>query len=602
MAGSFTVQASTTADESGLGGGQITGIVAITRKPTLTIESSPLSFTESSAPEVVSPTLMISQPNGRLITGATIRLNGYIAGQDALQFVDQEGITGSWDSAAGVLTLTGTATAATYQSALESVAYFNSSQDPSQCARSAQFVVTDALFSSMSATRQINVAAVNNAPTIAAPQSQFTVEDVPLAFSVSSGNGITLADVDSEGNPEQVTLTVTNGTLTTSDAPNAPASNITLTAPLNSLNGALDGLVFTPSANYFGTTSITISINDLGNTGTPGPRSASVTIPINVAPVAHTPSVTNADVEEGHRSDSGLVITPNSADQSLAGYFQITDITGGTLFQNNGATPINDGDFITFAQGRAGLLFTPAAGSLAPGAFMVQASVSNSAAGLGGDTVQASISVVAAPLVVRRASLELENEPVVPITTASLYVIGPVDAAEEISYTVLSLPQHGTLLLDGAPLQVNGSFTRADVDGGGLSYAPLNGLALPDSFQFQANDAMGRTTGTAVFHIKPQPIPITPLPPVTPSPSPSTGPDQTLILPDSNVIVFPSQGSAVPTPASNPASVPTPPAKSVVPAQVPAANPAPKGVAAGAAEGRGCGCRSWANVGSGEAG
>jgi VCBS repeat-containing protein len=593
VTGSFTVRASTTADASGLGGGQITGVIAITRKPTLTIEPAPLSFTERSAPQAISPMLTISQPNGRLITGATVRLNGYVAGQDALQFVNQNGITGSWDSAASVLTLTGTAAAATYQSALESVAYFNSSQDPSQTAHSAQFVVTDALFSSISATRQINVIPVNNAPTIAAPQSQSTVEDVPLAFSTSLGSGITLADVDSEGKPEQVTLTATNGTLATSYAPNAPASTITLTAPLNSLNAALDGMIFTPSPNYFGPASITISINDLGNTGTPGPRSASMTIPINVAPVAHTPRVTNADVEEGHRSDSGLVITPNSADESLVGYYQITDITGGALLQNNGVTPINDGDFITFAQGQAGLLFTPTAGSLATGAFVVQASVSNSVAGLGGNTVQATISVVAAPLVVQRASLELENEPVVPITTASLYVISPVDAAEDISYTVLSLPQHGTLLLDGAPLQVNGSFTRADVDGGGLSYAPLKGVALPDSFQFQANDAMGRTTGTAIFHIKPQPIPITPLPPVTPSPAPASGPDQNSNLPDSIVTITPSQGSTstqedgqntVPAPAANPVNVPTPPGKSAVPAQTPAAhaNPAPKGGAGSA--------------------
>jgi hypothetical protein len=580
VTGSFTVQASTTADDTGLGGTQIAGTIAITRKPTVTVQSTPLSFTEGSSPQVISQTLTITEPNGRAVTGATVRLNGYVADQDALQFVDQNGITGSWDSVAGVLTLTGTASAATYETALQSVTYVNSSQDPSQNSRSAQFVVTDALLSSMSATRPIGVSAVNNAPTITSPLSQSTNEDVPLQFSPSGGNGITLGDVDSENNPEQLTLTATNGTLATSAAPNAPVTTLTLTAPLGSLNAALDGLIFTPSLHYWGTATITVNINDLGNTGLPGPRTSTTTLIINVAPVAHTPSVTDTDVEEGHRSNSGLVITPNSADQSLPGYYKITGITGGTLLQNDGVTPINNGDFITFAQGLAGLHFTPASGSVAPGAFIVQASVSASDAGLGGQTVEAIISVEAGPLVVQRATLELDNEAVVPITIASLYVVGSLGAAEEISYTIVSLPVHGTLLLNGAPLPVNASFTAQDVEGGALSYAPLNGVPLADSFQFQANDAVGRTTGTATFHIKPQPIPINPLSPPTPAPTEpiQNTPSDTggiTTLPDDSGSTQGSGSSTVPVPASAPGSTsPSPGTAARSQAKLPAGNPA----------------------------
>ena len=80
------------------------------------------------------------------------------------------------------------------------------------------------------------------------------------------------------------------------------------------------------------------------------------------------PSVTNATTTENTQTTSGLVITPGANDSSAA-YFQITCITGGTLYQNNGTTPITNGSFITLAQGEAGLKFTPNAGSLVPGGF-----------------------------------------------------------------------------------------------------------------------------------------------------------------------------------------------------------------------------------------
>jgi len=50
-------------------------------------------------------------------------------------------------------------------------------------------------------------------------------------------------------------------------------------------------------------------------------------------------------------------------------HFKITGITGGTLFKNNG-TPISNNNFITFAEGNAGLKFTPAATSTRPPGFV----------------------------------------------------------------------------------------------------------------------------------------------------------------------------------------------------------------------------------------
>ena len=74
-------------------------------------------------------------------------------------------------------------------------------------------------------------------------------------------------------------------------------------------------------------------------------------------------------------------------------FFQITGISGGTLFQSNGTSQINNGDFITVAQGAAGLKFTPTTNSLAVGSFTVQESTSNGVGGLGGTTTTATIPV-----------------------------------------------------------------------------------------------------------------------------------------------------------------------------------------------------------------
>ena len=77
-------------------------------------------------------------------------------------------------------------------------------------------------------------------------------------------------------------------------------------------------------------------------------------------PVAHTPSVTNAATNENQTTTSGLVITRNPLDGSTTIFFKITDISGGSLFLNDGVTSVAGNSFITSAEGAAGLIFAPA--------------------------------------------------------------------------------------------------------------------------------------------------------------------------------------------------------------------------------------------------
>src|SRR5205823_3987574 len=72
----------------------------------------------------------------------------------------------------------------------------------------------------------------------------------------------------------------------------------------------------------------------------------------------------------------------NPLDGPEVSHFKISAIQGGTLFQNDGVTPIHNGDFITNTQGNAGLKFTPTFQSIVPGRFTVQSSIGANDAGV----------------------------------------------------------------------------------------------------------------------------------------------------------------------------------------------------------------------------
>ncbi|HCD36748.1 MAG TPA: hypothetical protein DEQ23_06970, partial [Chlorobium sp.] len=156
------------------------------------------------------------------------------------------------------------------------------------------------------------------------------------------------------------------------------------TATINASTGAWS---YTPTANYNGSDSFTVTVID--DDGFAKTQQISLT----VTPVPDTVSVTNASTDEDTQTVSGLVISRNAADGSETEYFKITEISGGTLYKNDGTTAISNGTFITYAEGNAGLKFTPSANSTSNGTFQVQGSTTNSEGGLGGSAVAASITV-----------------------------------------------------------------------------------------------------------------------------------------------------------------------------------------------------------------
>ncbi len=218
-----------------------------------------------------------------------------------------------------------------------------------------------------------------------------------------------------------------------------------------------------PNGNYHGTLAAAITFRAWDQTaGSNGGRTdttinggatafstATDTASLTVHPLVHTPSVTDATTEEDTQTTSGLVISRNAADGAEVTRFKITGITNGTLYQNDGTTPIAEGSFITFAEGNAGLKFTPAADFNGSGRFTIQASTSNSDAGLGGGTVVATISVnpVNDAPVLNNQSFSVD-ENAANGTSVGTVVASDPDAGDGLTYSITAGNTDGAFALD----------------------------------------------------------------------------------------------------------------------------------------------------------
>jgi VCBS repeat-containing protein len=145
------------------------------------------------------------------------------------------------------------------------------------------------------ATVGITVTPVNDAPTLAVPAAQSFAEDTVNVFSTANGNAIRITEVD--GDTLTTTLTVTQGTLTAVTGGGAALSgngsaSLTLTGTAAQINAALDGLAFTPTADYNGAATLSVSTSD----GIAAPATGSVALTITpVADIVADTVSTNED-------------------------------------------------------------------------------------------------------------------------------------------------------------------------------------------------------------------------------------------------------------------------------------------------------------------
>jgi len=185
-----------------------------------------------------------------------------------------------------------------------------------------------------SRTFTVTVKAVNDAPVNSVPGPQTTNENTPLVFSVSNANALSISDVDAGSDEVQVTLTAANGTLTLSgtgglsftSGDGADDASMTFTGTIGDINTALNGLLFTPAADYSGSASIQITTNDQGRTGSGGPLSDTDTIGITVWESTFVVNSTEDTVDTN--LDDGVAVDSNGNTTLRAAIMQANATAG----------------------------------------------------------------------------------------------------------------------------------------------------------------------------------------------------------------------------------------------------------------------------------
>ena len=170
----------------------------IVNPPVLTGASSQV-FTVGQSAIAVNPVITVTDPGHPTLTSATIQITpgSFISSQDALGFVPSSltgNIKGSFNSTTGILTLTSlnsTATVAQFQTALRSVAYWNSSATPNMVPRTVIFQVYDGFAYSDGLSSSV---AINFAPTLGGGGTSITYSASQAPTVINSG--ITVNDAN----------------------------------------------------------------------------------------------------------------------------------------------------------------------------------------------------------------------------------------------------------------------------------------------------------------------------------------------------------------------------------------------------------------------
>jgi len=491
--------------------------------PTIGNVGGPMSYTENAAATSISTTVTVTDPDSTNLVGATIQITGGCLAEDVLSFANTANITGSY-TANCLMTLSGTDTVASYQTALRNVKYNNTSEAPSTAQRTVTWIANDGIVGSAPVTSAINVTAVNDAPVITRPATATVNEDT--AFTFSGGNVISIADVDAASGALAVTLGVTSGVLNLSGTAGLSpltgngTNSISASGTLASLNTALNGMTYQGTLNFSGSDTLNIGVNDNGNTGSGGnqtdAKSTAITVTaVNDPPVNQVPVATQTIGEDATLTFStanGNAITVSDVDAgsgdltvdftTTAGTIALGTTVGLTSSSGNGTNHvIATGTITALNLALNGTTFTPTL-NLTGAQTITMLTSDNGNTGSGGaqsdsDVINVTITAVNDPPVITRpVSVTATEDTDFTFTGAGNVIsIADVDAGSG-NLTVTLGVTSGTLTLSGV---AGLSFTTGDgtadptiVFTGTITdvNAALNGIKYRGNLDFNGSDTL----------------------------------------------------------------------------------------------------------------
>ena len=317
----------------------VTSFIGVNSAPSITGVGGTLAFTEGDPAKIVDDSISVLDTNDINLQGATITISsGYVSGEDVLAFSNANGITGSWDSGVGVLTLSGSATKAVYEAALETVTYQNTNSDnPNNSSRTITWTIKDGTVNSSPVTSAVNLTAINDAPVFNTGADSTVTNYAPGSGALIIDSSLNVSDVDN-ANIQSATVkigyadyVVGEDVLAFNDA-NGITGEWSVSEGILSLSGpatiavyeaALESITYTNSADpvSFGSRTLTWQIND----GTTDSSPFSSIVRINHAPtlsgVEGTVTFTEGDNTQGSAQivDSSIsVLDTNDANLQSA--------------------------------------------------------------------------------------------------------------------------------------------------------------------------------------------------------------------------------------------------------------------------------------------
>jgi len=283
------------------------------------IETASLTYNTGDAATVISSTLTTSDYDNTSLTSAIVKFSSYYqTGYDVLSFTDADGITGSWNSTTGILTLSGSSSVANYQSALRSIKYQNTSSAPVKLIRTISFTVNDGTTNSNTATRNIDLGyqalSINSIETDTLVYKQTDGEkNVTSSLSINCPstpllNGATIAITGNYVKGEDVLVCASQNQIVS--VWNANTGTIELTWPSSVANyeTALRSLTYknTGTVPTAGARIISFTVTDGYNTSNTLTRTVRVSVP-------RTITVTASNTSGGTVSGGGSIYSGNTA-------------------------------------------------------------------------------------------------------------------------------------------------------------------------------------------------------------------------------------------------------------------------------------------------
>ena len=186
--------------------------VDVLAAPTVTAGATG-TFDGGGAPVTLDPGLTVSDASSATLASASVMIVD-AASDDRLNFSNQNGISGNYDSSTGALSLTGVANLAAYQTALESISYSTSpsNSDPTEgggdTSRTIDWTVDDGALSSTTATSSLII--VHEPPNVTAGG---TVSFDGGGSAVTLDAALSVSDLDSSGSLEAAKVQIASGAI-----------------------------------------------------------------------------------------------------------------------------------------------------------------------------------------------------------------------------------------------------------------------------------------------------------------------------------------------------------------------------------------------------